>query len=96
METYVDHGREYLELHARHAPVASRGYYSSWGEDDVEQATMDAIHDFEDRFGVTIRLLGRSGRHVCIDNTPENRRRYPNLRRAAEAATNRLFASFKD
>lgn len=36
----------------------------------------DCISEFEDIYGTRLLLLGRSGRHVCVENTPNNRKSY--------------------
>lgn len=92
---YFDVG-PYLELHAERAPIARDGYYAGMTDGDVERETVNAIREFEARFGVELVTLGRSGRHICIEDTPANRARYWNLQRAAVAAVKRLFDSWRD
>jgi hypothetical protein len=63
-----------------------------WWEIDNEAFMQDPVFDdiyylmvqeelrvFKEETGVEISLLGRSGRHVCIEDTPENRERYYEL-----------------
>lgn len=38
--------------------------------------------DFEQHYHVNVFLCGRSGRHVCVADNAENRRRYEVMRRA--------------
>lgn len=81
----------YLELHAMRAPV---GNYATWVTRDDNQydaAVGVAIAEFEQRHGITIYTLGRSGRHVCIEDTPENRKRYFVLQAAAIQAARELW-----
>ena len=47
---------------------------------------------FKDTYGETISLLGRSGRHVCVPDTQENRERYREMVGWVEASQNRLVA----
>lgn len=39
----------------------------------------EELRVFKEETGVEISLLGRSGRHICIDDTPKNRKRYYEL-----------------
>lgn len=39
----------------------------------------EACRQFEEKSGVEVFLLGRSGRHVCVEDTEQNRRRYRSL-----------------
>ena len=39
----------------------------------------DACLEFQQKTGVEVYLLGRSGRHVCVDNTFENAIQYEEL-----------------
>ena len=93
MKTYID-GATYLELHALRAPV---GNYRAFYGDDHGMAYSEAIEDarqaFEEANGVSVWFLGRSGRHVCIDDTPRNRRRYRSLQRKAIDAAHALWQS---
>ena len=91
--TYWDGSEECLELHAMRAPVG--GYRDDVTDEEWNGATEDAVRRFEERLDVQVRLLGRSGRHVCIEDHAENRRRYWNLRRAAIAAAKALWAEFR-
>jgi len=82
---YHDGGRAYLELHAMRAPV---GHYLPKYERTPEMydwAVRDAIAAFERLHNVTILQLGRSGRHICLADTPANRKRYGVLQRSAVA-----------
>lgn len=38
-----------------------------------------ACQKFQEKSGVEVFLLGRSGRHVCVEDTDQNRRRYRSL-----------------
>lgn len=38
-----------------------------------------ACKQFEQKSGVEVYLLGRSGRHVCVEDNAQNRRRYRSL-----------------
>jgi hypothetical protein len=41
------------------------------------------IHEYTTRTGRDLYLLGRSGRHCCVSDTPENSRQYQWLRKIA-------------
>lgn len=56
--------------------------------DGVSDAEVESVYemmlgvsfdDFQEETGVDLTLLGRSGRHVCVDNTYENAKRYSEL-----------------
>ena len=78
-----DFRKEFLELHDNH----------TWWEIEVENdidiseeyewKVEEAIEVFERHTGVKIYLLGRSGRHCCVEDTPENSRRYQYLEKKA-------------
>ena len=90
---YYDMTTPYLELHALRAPV---GGYRNMTDDDFETATADAIADFEREHDVAIHQLGRSGRHICVADTPKNRKRYAVLRTAAIDAARALWKSLRE
>ena len=94
--TYFDGNRPYLELHARHAPIAMNGYYTGMDEADVENETLEAVARFEADNGIELVFLGRSGRHCCIEDTPRNRRRFASLQSKAEKSVQALFESWKN
>ncbi len=80
MKFYVDGNRQYLELHALRAPV---GNYKTMSESRYETKLFEAIADFDVEHDTQTYELGRSGRHICIEDTPENRARYDELSAAA-------------
>lgn len=61
-------------------------------EDIYRVMVQDEIDDFKKKFGQDIYLLGRSGRHVCVDDTPENRERYFEMQSEVERQINNLIA----
>lgn len=90
---YFD-GKYFLELHALHAPV---GYYKREITDDEYNARVSfAIQDFEAEHDIELYQLGRSGRHICIEDTPRNRRRYASLQRKAIDAAKALWADMRE
>lgn len=92
---YYDGRTPYLELHALRAPVGR--YLAEYVNDSDlgEWATGEALREFQRTHGIELFCLGRSGRHICIEDTPTNRRRYPSLKKKAEAAADRLWASMR-
>lgn len=42
-----------------------------------------AAEAFKERTGVQVELLGRSGRHVCVPDTPQNSKNFRWLQRVA-------------
>ncbi len=71
---YNDNGRQYLELHDHHTIWAIN---KPFGLDDYADAICSARLDMQSHFkDLKVYYLGRSGRHVCVDDTPVNRRRY--------------------
>ena len=91
---YYDGRTGYLELHALRAPV---GPYATWAQDDdaYNFAIACAVQDFERENKIELYLLGRSGRHVCIEDTAKNRRRYKTLQRKAIAAAREVWADMR-
>lgn len=82
---YFDGGKGYLELHAMRAPVG--GYFEGLTDSTMNTIVQNTIELFERKHQIEILQLGRSGRHICIEDTPRNRRRYNSLqRKAIEAA----------
>jgi hypothetical protein len=88
---YREHnGPYYLELHALRAPVGD--YHPDYQENAAyDDAVAWAIKDFEFANQIELFCLGRSGRHICIADTPRNRRRYASLRRKAIAAARAMW-----
>lgn len=97
-------GASYLELHALRAPVG--GYVGRFSEETAgprraeaawNEATHAAIEAFEKTYAPEgkVLLLGRSGRHVCIEDTPRNRKRYVDLRQYAIDAAHDLWRKMR-
>lgn len=71
----------YLELHQN---------YTMWelnndklSDEDYNLLVEDAVRVFEDETGVKLYGLGRMGRHICVEDTPENSRKYQYLKKKA-------------
>lgn len=85
----------YLELHALRAPV---GHYRQDLQDNsdlYDAIVSEEICTFEADHDIELFMLGRSGRHVCIEDTPRNRRRYASLQRKAIKAAREMWASMR-
>lgn len=71
----------YLELHA------NRTGYSLNNPETTEEEFLDYVRQsvaiFEKKTNVDLFLLGRSGRHVCVLDTPENSKRYQRMKNLA-------------
>ncbi len=76
LKFYMSDGIAYLQLSDEHTL-----FRIDSGIDDVSYNLLieDAAEAFESKTGVKIFGLGRSGRHICVKNTPENILRYEEL-----------------
>jgi len=86
-EVYWSGGKWYLQLHDNHTM-----WEIDVGEDDLsgeelsrmyEFLVNNAIVDFKSETGVEVYLLGRSGRHVCVDYNLDNLIDYDRLKNTA-------------
>jgi hypothetical protein len=74
----------YLELHARRVTGLDNPRLTDAQAAELwDNLTQMACGDFERTTGAHVYLLGRSSRHVCVPDAPENSRRYQYLRRLA-------------
>jgi len=78
---YYDGGRSYLQLHDNRTLWKCTNEANSL--DEFEFLVEIAIQDFEERAHEPLLLLGRSGRHVCVEDKLSNSRRYQWLRKIA-------------
>lgn len=70
-------GDRYLELHDNHTIW---NINKDFDLNDYESEVLIATLVMESYFkGLQIYQLGRSGRHICVEDTPINRRRYKHL-----------------
>lgn len=93
---YHDAGRAYLELHALRAPVGSYLPKYQRTPEMYDWAVQEAVQDFERLHDVKVLQLGRSGRHICIADTPVNRKRYKVLQRSAIEAARQLWRGMRE
>lgn len=79
------YGSEYIQLSDNHTLWQIDGLENATSEDytdfdDLYELLVDQACDkFKEKTGVEIYCLGRSGRHICVEDTPQNRRRYRSL-----------------
>ena len=78
---YTDAGTPYLELHDNRT-MWKLQREELFGEEFYE-AVSRAIQEFELITGVELYCLGRSGRHICVEDTEENRENYEYLKSEA-------------
>jgi len=77
-----------LELHANHtAWELSNQHVTEQNSSAYDHLYMSLVEDackqFEKETGVEVFMEGRSGRHVCVKDTPENSRKLTYLRNKA-------------
>ena len=83
-----------LELHDNHTMWNINKHFH-W--EDYENAVHLACIDMERHYkDLEIYLLGRSGRHVCVKDTPVNRRRYQQLVEYAKKAEQEIIDYFNN
>ena len=65
--------------------------YESW---DV--LVKNEIRKFMTQFGVPVYVLGRTGRHVCVEDSKSNRDWYRRMRDYVNDAQKRMIAGWND
>ena len=87
-------GFKYLELHDHHTIWQIDNNFK-W--EDYEDYVSICLYNMEKHFkDLNVYTLGRSGRHVCVDDTPTNRRRYNHLVAYAEKMEQWLISYFNN
>ena len=81
---------EVIELSDRHVLWEVNNY----DEEEYCLFVNGFITEFEKMFNTHLYLCGRSGRHVCVSNIPENRRRVYNMTRTVERMQRDLIKMF--
>jgi hypothetical protein len=88
------HGDRYLELHDHHTIWKINKDFSL---DDYADAVCLCRLEMQNHFkDLIIHQLGRSGRHICVDDTPVNRRRYRHLVAYAEKLERKIIDYFNN
>jgi len=89
------YGEELIQLSDEHIY-----WYIKYAEDDTdfdyEMFIRDLIEEFFDIYETDLILTGRSGRHVCVKDTPDNRRRLMNMQRTVWRMQNDILKRFDD
>ena len=84
----------YLELHDNHTLLdINKDFQYEDYENAVHLACIDMERHYKD---LTVYLLGRSGRHVCVEDIPVNRRRYQQLVEYAKKSEQELIDYFNN
>ena len=88
-EYYGEDNRSYLQLHDNHTlnqiNIPDTDTYTDKEIDEIYyQLVSSKVAEFEEETGLDLYLLGRSGRHVCVEDTADNVLMYPELRDLAE------------
>lgn len=52
--------------------------------------------EFEEIYGTDLIYAGRSGRHVCVKDTPDNRRQLMNMQHTVYRLQNEILMRFND
>lgn len=63
-------------------------------EEEYNNAINDYINAFEDKYNVELWLLGRSARHVCVNNTYENLLKKNEYKSTVDSMVDELIATF--
>lgn len=92
MELYYseDFRNEMIELSDRHVLWEIKNPC----EEVYESVVLAMQHEFFKIYKTRVYLCGRSGRHVCVSNIPENRRRVYNMTRTVERMQRDLIKMF--
>lgn len=94
MKFYIDNNKQYLELHDHHTIWSiNKEFGCNAYSDAICCARMDMESYFKD---LKVYYLGRSGRHVCVEDTPVNRRRYQVLVEYAEKMEQKVIDYFNN
>lgn len=86
-------GKEMLELSDSHT------YWKIKGNIDFDfylQVCNDAVENLSSKYNTQFYMLGRSGRHICVENTSQNRRRFKSLVKAVIKKENEIISYFNE
>lgn len=94
MKTY----EKYIELSDAH--VCWKLYnprLNAEQSETVYQFLIDtAWRKFKEIYGTRFCMLGRSGRHICVENTPKNRQNYCRMKRTIERLQKEMIKTFNN
>jgi hypothetical protein len=88
-----DLGEEMLELSDNHTLWK---IHKDFDMDYYYQMCDYAIADLSSKYNTQFYMLGRSGRHICVENTSQNRRRFKSLVKAVIKKENEIVAFFNE
>lgn len=83
-DTYYDEdsGMEFLQISDE--PIL-QDVFSNYTEEEYKMLCNDAIEKLKNKYNTEFYLCGRSGRHVCVDDTLENRERLDEMKSDVKA-----------
>lgn len=81
---------EMIELSDKHVLWNINNYE----EEEYSRVVCDMQKEFHKIYKAHVYLCGRSGRHVCVSNIPENRRRVYNMARTVERMQRDIIKMF--
>lgn len=85
-------GNTYLELHCNHTLWKINKPFNF---ENYEFEVLNAIFTMKNHFkDLEVLQLGRSGRHICVLDTPTNRKRYKSLVQYAEQLEQNIIDYF--
>ena len=67
---------------------------NNYDEEEYDNIVLAMQNEFYKIYKEHVYLCGRSGRHVCVSNIPENRRRVCNMTRTVERMQRDLIKMF--
>ena len=81
--TYYDEddGMNYLQLSDEHILW---NVHSKFDENEYDVLCKNALERLKNKYGVEFFMLGRSGRHVCVEDTLENRKNFGSMKSDVE------------
>ena len=85
-----DYRNEMIELSDKHVLWNVNNY----NEEEYDNIVLAMQKEFYKIYKAHVYLCGRSGRHVCVSNIPENRRRVHNMTRTVERMQKQLIKMF--
>ena len=95
------YGKAYIQLSDEHTLWKVHTLNNPISDKEAEQwdafyydLVREVCKKFEEKSGVEVLLLGRSGRHVCVADTTQNRRRYRSLCNLQMKLENEVLTEF--
>lgn len=90
------------ELQLSDEPVLSSREFNDIGLNDYDASNLytqlvdDAGDEFKEQTGVELHLLGRSGRHACVDDTYSNASRFTELQQVQSKLVDELVDKYNN